>query len=199
MSASTDVHDVGSELDPRVERSRRVILDATLAELAEEGYGSLTIEGVARRANVGKATVYRHWDGKLALVTDAIALLKQLPQPPDTDDHWDRIAGLVRVLADHVANSRYAACIPAMIEASLIDDDIRDYHIRSSAERLAYGARLLDDARVAGHLPGDTDTERLTELLVAPIFFRKLMAAEPFPVGEVDAHVATVLGPIWRP
>ena len=76
----------GSVPDPRIERSRRVILEATLDELADGGYGALTVEGVARRANVGKATIYRHWDGKTDLVADAVATLKQMVQPPDTDD-----------------------------------------------------------------------------------------------------------------
>ena len=63
-------------VDPRVERTRRVVLDATLDQLAEVGYGALTIEGVARSANVGKATIYRHWEGKLDLVSDAIRTLE---------------------------------------------------------------------------------------------------------------------------
>src|SRR5262249_39485671 len=63
-------------VDPRIERSRAVILEATLDELADVGYGAFTVEGVARRAGVSKATVYRHWDGKLELVADAVSRLK---------------------------------------------------------------------------------------------------------------------------
>ena len=62
--------------DPRVERSRRIILEAVLGELADVGYGGLTIEGVAARAGVGKSTIYRHWPGKLELVEDAFRTLK---------------------------------------------------------------------------------------------------------------------------
>ncbi|HEY3485891.1 MAG TPA: helix-turn-helix domain-containing protein, partial [Ilumatobacteraceae bacterium] len=72
-----------TELDPRVERSRRVIMEATLDELGEVGYGALSIESVARRAGVGKATVYRHWDGKLDLVTDSLVTLKSIIRPPE--------------------------------------------------------------------------------------------------------------------
>jgi TetR/AcrR family transcriptional regulator, regulator of autoinduction and epiphytic fitness len=65
-----------TELDPRVERSRRVILQAVLDELGEAGYGALTIEAVAARAGVGKSTIYRHWPGKLELVEEALRTLK---------------------------------------------------------------------------------------------------------------------------
>ncbi|HEU5420637.1 MAG TPA: helix-turn-helix domain-containing protein, partial [Streptosporangiaceae bacterium] len=57
--------------DPRVERSRAVIRQAALDELAEAGYGSFTIESVASRARVGKSTIYRHWRDKLDLIADA--------------------------------------------------------------------------------------------------------------------------------
>src|SRR5205807_9252928 len=66
---------VDTEQDPRIERSRRVILEAALAELGEAGYGALTIESVAPRAGVGKSTIYRHWSGKLTLVEDAFRTL----------------------------------------------------------------------------------------------------------------------------
>src|SRR5947207_78275 len=54
--------------DPRIERSRMVILQAAVEELAEVGYGAFTIESVAARAGVGKSTIYRHWPDKLALL-----------------------------------------------------------------------------------------------------------------------------------
>jgi TetR/AcrR family transcriptional regulator, regulator of autoinduction and epiphytic fitness len=59
---------MGTLPDPRVERSKQVILRAALAELGEVGYGAFTIESVAARAAVGKSTIYRHWSGKLALI-----------------------------------------------------------------------------------------------------------------------------------
>ena len=60
-----------SAVDPRVERSRQVILQAALDELGEVGYGTFRIESVAARAGVGKSTIYRHWTDKLALIADA--------------------------------------------------------------------------------------------------------------------------------
>ena len=186
------------EVDPRIERSREVILEATLEELAEVGYGAFTVEGVARRAGVSKATVYRHWDGKLELVTDAIARLKHMVQPPDTTDHRERIAGLLRGIADMLANSRFASCVPAVVSAAERDDALREFHHRSSAERRAFCVGLLDEARDAGHLEPGFDTALLAELLVSPIFFRRLMTPDPFPPDDVDKLLAAVLDPHWR-
>ncbi len=51
----------------------QVILEATLNMLADVGYDGLTIEAVAAKAKVGKATIYRRWSSKEALVIDASA------------------------------------------------------------------------------------------------------------------------------
>lgn len=68
-------------VDPRIERSRQVILQAVLDELSELGHGALTIESIARRAGVGKATIYRRWPDKIALIADAFKLLQQQRDP----------------------------------------------------------------------------------------------------------------------
>ena len=186
------------EVDPRIERSRAVILEATLDELAEVGYGAFTVEGVARRAGVSKATVYRHWDGKLELVADAVGRLKHSVQPPDTEDHRERIVGMLRGIAELLAGSRFAACVPAVISAAQRDEGLRDFHHTSSAERRKFMVGMLDAARDAGHLDATMDTNLLAELLVAPIFFRRLMTPSPFPVDDVDQLVTVVLDPHWR-
>lgn len=185
-------------VDPRVERSRRVILEATLDELSDAGYGALTIEGVARRANVGKATVYRHWSGKPDLVSDAMSTLRQMVEPPDTDNHRERITGLITQLAEHLATSRFSACLPALIAASEIDDAVRTFHLHTSEERLASTVGVLDDARDAGRLDPDVDTRLLAEMLVGPIFFRRLMTRDPFDPADVDRLVGAVLDPHWH-
>ena len=59
----------GRTRDPAADRA---ILGASLELLAREGYERLTIEGVAARAGVGKATVYRRWDSKRALLLAAV-------------------------------------------------------------------------------------------------------------------------------
>ena len=53
------------------------ILDATLDVLAEVGYGGLTMDMVAARATAGKATIYRRWSSKEALILDAVAHMKR--------------------------------------------------------------------------------------------------------------------------
>src|SRR3954471_12231279 len=61
------------------------IRDAVLEELAAQGYGRLSIEGVARRAGGGKTTIYRRWNSKLQMVIDVVsAVAIQAMETPDT-------------------------------------------------------------------------------------------------------------------
>jgi hypothetical protein len=119
-------------------------------------------------------------------------------QVPETDDHHERIAGMLRGVAELLASSRFASCVPAVVSAAERDEAMREFHHRSCAERRAFMVGLIDDARDAGHLDPDTDTELIAELLVSPIFFRRLMSPTPFPPGDVDKVLAAVLDPHWH-
>ncbi len=182
-----------TELDPRVERSRRVIMEATLDELGEVGYGALSIESVARRAGVGKATVYRHWDGKLDLVTDSLVTLKSIIRPPEGGTVRERITMLLAALATAMSDSRWSSCLPAMVSAASRDDALRRFHHSFTAERRKVLADLVREGIEAGELDEVTDPVLAADLLVGPIFYRRLMTAEPYPADEVGRIVDAVL------
>ena len=179
--------------DPRIERSRRVILEAVLEELGAVGYGALTIEGVAARAGVGKSTIYRHWPGKLALVEDAFRTLKAQALIPDTGSLRDRMVAFLEQLATLVEESTYSACMPALIDAAERDPQVRAFHCEFSAERRAVLVDVLRDAVTNGELPVDTEPELLADALVGPIVLRRLMSYEPFDPELVPALVDQVL------
>jgi TetR/AcrR family transcriptional regulator, regulator of autoinduction and epiphytic fitness len=191
--------DVGSapealaEADPRVERSRRVILEAVLDELGAVGYGALTIEGVAARAGVGKSTIYRHWAGKLALVEDAFRTLKAPVRVPEEGTLRERVTEVLGQVACMVEESTYSACMPALIEAAEHDPQVRDLHRRFSAERRAVVVELLADAVENGELPPDTDPGLLGDALVGPILLRRLMLFEPLDPAIVPKLVDQLL------
>jgi TetR/AcrR family transcriptional regulator of autoinduction and epiphytic fitness len=182
------------EQDPRVERSRRVILEAVLCELGEVGYGALTIEAVALRAGVGKSTIYRHWPGKLELVEDAFRTLKASVVVPEGGTLRERVISIIEQVAGLVQESTYATCMPALIDAAERDPKVRDFHNRFSAERRAVLVGVLRDAVEAGELPATTDPELLADALVGPILLRRLMLAQP--VGpEIAAALVDQLLP----
>ena len=184
----------GPDIDPRIERSRESIHDATIDELAEVGYGAMSIESIARRAGVGKATVYRHWRGKLELVASVLETLKEDVVVPTEGTVRERIAGFLAALAVHLAESDLARCLPALISAAHYDDAVRDFQRDFSRERRGILVDLLTEGINSGELDADLDAELAAEVLAGPLFYRRLLSHEPFPPERVDHVVALVLG-----
>ena len=122
--------------DPRILRSRAVILEAAVQELAEVGYGGVTIEAVAARAGVGKSTIYRLWRDKLDLIADAFETFHER-MVPDLGElpHARAIELLLGHVAEVVVDSTFSRCIPAMIEGAERDPRVRDFFHAYSAER----------------------------------------------------------------
>ena len=180
--------------DPRILRSRAVILEAAVGELAEVGYGGVTIESVAARAGVGKSTIYRLWRDKLDLIADAFETFHER-MVPDIGDLSARES--IEVLLGHVAevvvDSTFSRCIPAMIEGAERDPRVRDFFHAYSAQRrqalIDLIARGIDD----GELDSMVDPELATDTLLGTIFYRRLMTGESFDPARAAELVNLVL------
>jgi TetR/AcrR family transcriptional regulator, regulator of autoinduction and epiphytic fitness len=182
-------------LDPRVERSRQVILQAVLDELGEIGYGAFTIESAARRAGVGKATIYRHWPDKIALIADAFKLLQQQRDPElVTGTPREKLERALRHVADVMADSPFSACLPALIEGAERDRAVRRFHHQFQAAARKPTIALIASGVATGDFPPRIDPEIATFALLGAIFFCRLMTNTPFPEDRVPALIDTVIG-----
>jgi AcrR family transcriptional regulator len=182
-------------IDPRVERSRMVILQAAVQELAAVGYGRATIESIAARAGVGKSTIYRHWPDKLALIADAFETFHE-QMVPDLGllSARESITLLLQHVAEVVVDSTFSRCIPALIEGAERDARVREFHHRYSAERRRALTDLIAVGIDAGEVSSDVDPELATTAMLGAIFYRRLMTARPLDPGEAGELVALVLG-----
>jgi TetR/AcrR family transcriptional regulator, regulator of autoinduction and epiphytic fitness len=189
---------VSDELDPRIERSRRLITEAALEEMADAGYGAMTVEGIAKRACVSKATIYRHWSGKLEIVEAALEQLKSTMIFDHSAPPRARLTQLLTWLADYVGNvdDSSSACVPAMVSAAQYDPAVREFHHRFSSSRQQVLIDMVIEGQAVGVIDRDLDPQLTAELLVGPIFYRRLMTATPFLSKDVPALVDAVLGPV---
>jgi AcrR family transcriptional regulator len=185
----------GSAVDPRVERSRRAILRAVLEELAEVGYGALTIESVARRAGVGKSTIYRHWRDKLSLIADAFRMLQEERDPElVTGSPRQKLERVLRHVADVVADSPFSACLPALIDAAERDRALRRFHHRFQAEARKPLVALISSGVATGDFPRRVDPEMAAFAFLGVIFFCRLMTGTAFPQERVRDLIRTIFG-----
>jgi AcrR family transcriptional regulator len=164
----------------RSARSHAAILAATTALLTEVGYPALTIEAVAARAGVGKATVYRWWPSKGALVIEAISSrLSPLPVSESGDLRQDLLTA-VRGVVHTFARSPEGTVIPALA-ADLTRDPATAEQFRNQIIRPGRSAvvEILQRAANRGELPADVDIELLLDVYAGAVFYRVLVSGEP--------------------
>ncbi len=172
-----------------------MILEAVLEELGQSGYGALTIESAARRAGVGKATIYRHWPDKIALIADAFKLLQQQRDPElVTGSPREKLERLLRHVADVAADSPFSSCLPALIEGAERDRAVRRFHHHFQAEARKPLIELISGGIGTGDFPARIDPETAAFALLGAIFFCRLMTNAPFPEERVRDLIDTVVG-----
>lgn len=181
--------------DPRVIHTRQVVHDAVLRELADRGYGGLTVEGVAARAGIAKSTLYRHWPDGAALIADTLA--SRPPQPlttPADGSARDRIVQLLIHLAQAMADPQTSATLPAMIEAAEHDPAVAAFHHAESERRRQQLIDLVALGVQEGELAPDLDPDLTALALCGPIVYRRTMTARPFVLADVGRLAGLVLG-----
>ncbi len=138
---------------PRVEGDReQEIFDATLQVLEEVGYDRLTMDAVAAAARASKATLYRRWNGKVALVIDALLSQKGPHEMPDTGSlRGDLLATFCGVggLTDHSAVATFASVLTAISRDAEFAAAFRE---RVIGPKAAMGRAIFERARARGEL-----------------------------------------------
>ncbi|MCQ8834132.1 TetR/AcrR family transcriptional regulator [Streptomyces malaysiensis] len=150
------------------------IAEAVLDELAEHGYGRLSMEAVAKRAGVGKSALYRRWPSKQRMV---IAVVSEptvaLADPPDTGSLRGDVLAALHAVADWLTHPRFSRILPDLIAEAQRDDELRRaLALRIGEPRRARMIGVLDRAVERGELPPDLDRELALDLLGGLVYWR---------------------------
>jgi AcrR family transcriptional regulator len=180
---------------PRDETRDTAILDATLAVLQDVGYDRLTIDAVAARAQASKATVYRRWPNKAALVVEAMGRLKPITgaggEPPclfpDTGSlRGDLIAGLQEIAAK--LSTDEGKLMGAVMTAQSRDPELAAAMREATEDKHRSCQTVVDRAIARGELASTTGVAAFVEVIPALMYNRLLISGEPFD-EEFVAHV----------
>ena len=183
-------------MDPRIQRTRDIVLPATLSVLAHRGFADFTMEAVAEAAGVSKSTVYRHWPTRLALLRDALEGLNRQPGAElQGGTARSRAERLLEHLASALSDSVLSSCIPALVEAAERHREVAEFLHGYSDRRRSALAAVIRKGIEEGELPAHLDPELAALALSGPIFYRRLMTASPLPAADVPGLVRQVLGP----
>lgn len=170
------------------------MLAATLEALRETGYAALTVDGVARRAGVDKTTIYRRWQTRERVVVDALTSLVAVDVPiPDTGAIDSDLRELARALVRWLTSPAGAAILAATLSDAARIPEITEVQRRFFADRFRRAAPVVERAIARGELPPGTDPAALVKAMIAPVYLRLLVTAEPVDAATADHAVATAL------
>ncbi len=178
---------------PRSARVDEAIIEAVL-DLLVEGVTAeaLTIESVATKAGVGKATIYRRWVNKDALLVDAVAALKgPLPEIEGRSVRDDLIT-LLRPVGRQ-ATTRAAAVLPCLISELKRSPTLNACYQKVIEPRRELMREVLRRGTMTGELRVDLDLEVVMAMLVSPMMVQAvgnlnpLLDRETLPQRLVDA------------
>nr|WP_249714724.1 TetR/AcrR family transcriptional regulator [Micromonospora sp. NBRC 107566] len=185
---------------PRSARADEAIIEAVL-NLLQDGtpIDALSIEAVAARAGVGKATIYRRWPNKEALLLDAVRALKG--PPPQVEGESVR-ADLIRLLSVmSCSQERRALNVMPCLVPELVRNEAhyRLYQELMEPRRERMREVLRRGVRT-GELRADLDVELTMTMLSGPVLLQRLLRWNPHLEEKnlaeriVDAVLAGIAG-----
>lgn len=173
-------------LDPRVERTRAAVVDATLDLLTEGGFASLSIDAIARRSGVARTTIYRHWPSVSHIVHEAATCTMPSYDLPDTGDARADLRAHVQALAAKLTSSDWGRLLPVMVDAAGRDREILELQREATRLRRTAALGIVRAAAERGVVRSDVDVELVGEMLVGPLFTRRLVTHQPITEAFVD-------------
>ena len=183
---------------PRVAGEREgEILDAAFAELLQVGYDRLTFDSVARAARASKATLYRRWETKSALVVDAVLRHKgaALATVPDEGSLRADLLALVAPKAGRRAHGETRA-VAAVFTALLTDPEFAsEFRSRFVDARRAIGEAVVERARARGEVTTDVDGGLLTASLAGIVLHRAFVLGETVDQTVLEQIVDSIILP----
>lgn len=179
---------------PRSEQARRAIFRSTLKLLRRLSFSGLTIEAVAADANVGKATVYRWWPNKGALVVDAFASSSEaeLHFPNTGSVYRDMSWQMVQFLG--VLRSPRGRIVAALIAGGQTDPDVlAAFRDRFLLPRREEAYKTLRRAIQRGELPATLNLDAVLDTLYGAIYMRFLIQHRELSEGYIRQLCRLVL------
>jgi AcrR family transcriptional regulator len=160
----------------RSERARRAILTAALELCREQGLAKTTMEEIAKRAGVGKQTIYRWWGSKAAVVEEALnERVRPATDFPDTGDLRADLYTQMTAVASLFVSAEFAPYV-SLIAAAQDDPDVAKSVRENIIEPRVKACRdRLRRAQEQGQLRRDVDLDDVVELLYAPLYYRLLL------------------------
>ncbi|MBJ6645742.1 TetR/AcrR family transcriptional regulator [Streptomyces griseoincarnatus] len=165
------------------------IRTAVFEELAAVGYARMSIEGIARRAGVGKTAVYRRWRSKLHVVLDVVSALAVQGLPaPDTGSLESDLRLLYEVSSRALRHPVASQILPDLQAEAARNPEIAEAvqkALREGQDGVAKG--IVTAAQERGEIGAGVDHTLALDLISGPLYWRSVVIRSPkLPKGYLD-------------
>ncbi|MET8690220.1 TetR/AcrR family transcriptional regulator [Streptomyces sp. NPDC004732] len=165
---------------------------AVFGELASVGYARMSIEGIARRAGVGKTAVYRRWRSKLHLVLDLVSAIAVQGLPaPDTGSLEGDLRLLYEVTSRALRHPVASQIIPDLQAEAARNPEIAEAlqkALREGQHGVASG--IVRAAVERGELRAEADEELALDLVSGPLYWRSVVVRAELSKGYLGKLAA---------
>ncbi|OSP39843.1 TetR family transcriptional regulator [Streptomyces sp. 13-12-16] len=171
----------------RTARVRASVLRAAGDALAEHGFAHLDLADVARRAEVGKTTVYRRWGTVTGLVADLLLDMAEQSLPrTETGSLLGDLRANARLVRRTLADPRQGALFKAVIAAATCEARTAEALHRFYDVRVEEWAPCVQQAVDRGEVPEGTDAHEVIRAVSAPLYYRLLTTGAPLDEAAAD-------------
>lgn len=178
----------------RTARVREAVLRATGDLLADSGFAALDLAEVARRADVGRTTVYRRWGTPTGLIADLLLAMAAESRPRTrTGSIADDLQANARLVQSTLADVRQGKLFTAVVVAGACDSSAAEALRGFYATRIDEWAPCVDEAVERGELPEGTDARQVIRAVSAPLYYALLQSGQPITEDLADQSARAAL------
>jgi len=175
---------------PRSEETRKSILSAAYELLLEKGFQNVTVDGIAEKSGVSKATIYKWWPNKAAVVLDGFfEESEEVLQIPDTGTVRKDLFIQAKNLAAFLTSPKGKVITELIAEGQFDQNIAEEYRRRYFSPRRLISQKIFDRGIQRGELREDLDIGLSIDLIFAPIFYRLLITGESLEIDYIEKMI----------
>jgi AcrR family transcriptional regulator len=175
--------------DPRVERTRELVVGHVRELVRAEGFHAVTPQRVASDTGVSRSTLHRHWPDIRSLLIEAISDPEPSVDTPLLGDLRLDLGVDLHQLRLRLSDRQTVALIVSMLGESLFDEGFASILRAHAAAHLERLDRVLAAGQAGGALRSDIDVDVAAASLAGPLFFRRLVLGEEITPDFVEAVI----------
>ncbi|MCH5584918.1 TetR/AcrR family transcriptional regulator [Shimazuella sp. AN120528] len=180
-------------LGGRSARIREAVFQAVLELLNEKGYDALSISEVAKKAEVHETSIYRRWESKSNLVIQAVMEKSNQEIPiPNTGALRMDLLELLKYASDYLQSADGNSVIQMAVMTMGNEEMALSKH-SFWKEKNVHLSIIFERAVTRGEIHANLDWSLLIELLLGPLYFRKIMSEKELNEEMITFIVDTAL------